>query len=656
MNIDEIRKSKDITVNVLYDNPEALFELQKDFIPQSVLKRIVSTERGLNAFIKSWTNYLVHLSNNPQWRFGGNQDKEDIAQNIIMGYCQIKETSQSQGGILTGIDLYDPTRKNTRETCCPDCKSSYWSSKAGNGLAMFKDWNIPEFRENLEDCRPSVKLRREKVCSKILSGPYEDQSTAAMFANGHETYEIDKKWYVICGHVIKLMSFQNYIHQFVMRPLKAEHRRYLTAKTKGRSNTIQAFICPNCNTQNEYDEEQLEENTNEDGTIDVRIACQKCNSLYSPEDLTIFTKERTNISLDAPLTEGEKGKFGDVLPAAAFVSEELQSVELQLIEKHRQVKEALNDIMAKRVAELESRMKDREITKIPKLERALSKAESKRDTVKVAEHRGKLENERANLIRDQNKIDYTKNLVRMYELHYIGDETGKTYDLRQLTEMFMFKSLPYTLCNCCGEKMFEQNERGKIENDYVSSRIALKKLAETQEIPGLDNEYIRKTPAGELYPHCGKYFVCEKCKSADIMYYAAGMTNPREPRIEITPHIFQPAQRELKELQESIWSFKLVCSNCATENIVRPDKETGKVQGEDGVAIKVSKTIRLNEDGVREAVRTAVQHTCSRCNQTLYLEDMVRSSSEKSAYEIFLQIKELTEERERLKLRSETRE
>lgn len=621
-----------------------LFELQKGYLPPAVLKYLIEGF-GIEDYVKGWESYLANLATRPHWRLAGGVGIEDFVSSMMSGHIPSKDTIQSQGGIWNGIDNYDPTRNGTRPTICPFCGSSFWSYEHGNTWKAFAHLGLLEFRSNRDDCSPPIRMRIEgkdkKVCSHIVSGPYESEQAALIACpEDNRIAQLANVWYVICGHPIDLMSFNNYVHHFIMKPLRAEHKRFLTAKTKGRMNTIQAYNCPTCGFLNEADEiEVVEEETESTSSFHE---CRKCGTRHEASYLTFFSKEKSDISINAPLGEDGKATIGDLLPSRAFVDEDLAQCEIEVRATLCEFTGILQGIVDNKVAQAERKYQERLRDIIPPLERRLSKAKTKKDKAKILKTQKELEAQRENLIKDMNKIDYSRNLVEMFRLHYIGDDEGNTYDLRRLTEMFMFKSLPYTLCRECGNKDFEQNETGKMQKQHLHARQALKKRAEHEDVPGYDRKELLNISSSELLLELGSYFHCTRCGSHNIVYFKPGDKNPEEPRVEITPHIFQPAQREIRELEEFIFSYKLIC-RCGTENSVRPDRTTGKLLDH-----KISKRI-IEEDGERKALREKVEYRCSKCNAILTLEDVETSSKAKEAYSLLLKLKSLVEERRELR-------
>jgi transcription elongation factor Elf1 len=642
-------------------DPSLLFNMLKGFVPQEVIRRIKNTPRGELSFYYAWEKYLTNLSSRPSWRLVGVEDSQDFVQCMMMGYVHSKETTQSQGGVYEAVEGYDPTRASrgeARPTICPRCGSSFWSSDHGNGLPVFRDWNIPEYRENPSECPSSILLSSQddsgkkiekKMCGHIVSGPYDSKQAAQIARlDEHEVALVRDQWFVVCGHPIGLMSFYNYVHAFVMKPLRAENRRFLTAKTKGRMNILQMYNCPSC----EYLNEASCEESDSDSTDKKEFyECKSCNQRHEVDAVTIFTMERDNISLDTPLSDDGKATIGDMLPSSGFVDEELANCEMQIQEILASFTEILQSIVDTNVNEAKKRAQDRQLSKIPQLRRSLKRAKAHDDQDKIAELEAKLETELENGIKDQNKIDYTSNLVEMFKLHYIGDIDGNTVDLRKLTERFMFKSLPYTVCSDCNHREFEQNETGKIERQQSEARLTLRKIAEQGEVPGYDRQKILEMSSEQLFPELGSYFHCKDCGSANLKYYGPGMKNPDEPRIEITPHIFQPAQREIRVLESQIYSYKLVCPECNTQNSVRPDRMTGKLLDH-----KISKKVVEGEDGERVALREKAEHRCSKCNHSLTLEDVIASSNAKDAYSLLMKLRYLVEERNNLKAMSQVQQ
>lgn len=630
-----------------HQHPSALFDLQKGYLPPTVLAFIIEREIGLEAYIHGWESYLANIALKPQWRLAGNVEVGDFIASMLSGYIPSKDTFQKHGGIWKAVENYDPGRNETRPTCCPACGSSFWSHEFGNSWKAFASLNIPEYRANKDECPPHVRVnidgRDKKVCGHILSGPYESEQAAQMTCpSENQVANIDSQWFVVCGHPVSLMSLYNYVHAYIMKPLRAEHKRFLTAKTKGRMNVMEAYNCPTCGQLNEA---QLEETTDENLEKDLSYECHVCYARHSADDLTFFTIERNNVSLDTPLGDDGKATIGDMLPSPAFVHEELAQVQLNVQSTLSEFTTILEKIVEKNVDEARRRFKDRQLSKIPQLERSLRRAKSKNDAAKVAKTQKKLDAERENLVKDQNKIDYSGNLVEMFKLHYIGDEEGNKYDLRTLTERFMFKSLPYTLCRTCQHRDYEQNEKGKLQTQQLNARLELQRQAALGEVKGYDRQEILNTNASDLFPELGSFFHCTECGGHDLEYFGHNMKNPAEPRVEITPHIFQPAQREIRDLESQIFSYKLICPNCSTANNVRPDRMTGKLLDH-----KISKRITENEEGQgRKAVRERVEHRCSRCNHELTLDDVITSSNAKDAYSLLLKLRELVAEREVLR-------
>lgn len=623
-----------------YSNPSALFELQKGFLPKKFLERIVSTETGLEAYIKGWTSYLLNLAKTPGWRLtGSNFDESDFVQSMMLGLIPSKEAIQSQGGIWQAVEGYNPTRDGVRPTVCPGCGSSFWSYEYGNMNKAFANWGIEEYRENRNECRPQLKVKinnkEKKVCGHILSGPYESLQ-AAEIAKGesNQVAFIEGGYYVVCGHPANLMSFNNYIHSYIMRPLRAENRRFLTAKTKGRTNVVDSYSCPVCSHVNKA-QPLIENNI-------THYQCDSCGTKFTQDEIHIFQLERGSISIDAPLGEDGKSTVGDMLASRVFIDEDLATIQSQIQETRSAFTQLLDGIVDAKVQDVKKRYDERRLTKIPGIQRSIERAKRKNDKDKLAKHKEKLEIEQANLLRDLNKIEYTSNFVEMFKLHYIGDDEERKYDFRELTEMFMFKSLPYTLCQDCGNRDFELNETGKIESSQRAARQKLKDLAKNEAVEGYDKDYILNCPTTVLYPELGSYFYCTKCNSTHLRYFAPGSKNPEEPRIEITPHIFQPAQREIRELEAQVFSYKLLCSNCGTSNKVRPDKITGKVSN-----FKISKRV-VEQDGKRLGIREETEHRCSKCNTVLTLDDIVEASNAKDAYSLLVKLRELVQKRNEL--------
>ena len=629
-----------VDISFFLQSAVELLNMQRGFIPQAALLKLLENERIGNLFSKGWSDYLVPLASSNKWRLAGDVPPEDFSQCMMMGYLQDKDDFQAQGGIWHGIKRYDPTRGQTRATICPDCGSSFWSHEQGNSQAIFADTGIAEFRSNKNECPTQVKIKNLRVCGHVISGPYETEDAALISANGKHITLIDKKWHVVCGHPIDLMSYYSYAHRFIMKPLRAEHRRYLYASTKGRIPNVLAFSCSQCGMMSDYDED-LVDSEDEKSTY----PCRHCGALLDTETLNIFVRERATSSLDAPISDGEQMCLGDLLPSNRIVSEELAQAEISLKSVCDDFMAILKNITDKTAAELRLRYLERLNTKIPTLKRALNRAKALNDGVKFRDIETKLQKEDENLIEDQNKIDYTNNLVQMYKLHYIGDHTGRIYDLRELTEKFMFKSLPYTECQSCKARMYEQNETGKIEEDALAARKDLYAKAVLGEVAGYSrDEILTAAPTGtNLFPKLGKYFHCTKCQSSDLIYFGPGTRNPSEPRVKMTPHIFQPAQREIKELESQIFSYKLLCT-CGATNLIRPDKMSGKLRTQ-----KISKTIVTNADGTRSAVREVTEYTCARCNRGLTLENVIHNCQEKDALSLLTSLKEFVIERDRLK-------
>lgn len=630
------------TLSIFYYDPATLFNIQKGFIPKQVLLKIISTESGTESYIRGWQSYLTHLGKNPHWRLCGNIEPEDFASSMLMGHIPAKDAIQAQGGVLNAPHGYNPTRDGTRPTICPTCGSSFWSYEHGNTLKCFADWDIVEFRNNRNECMPPVKVKGVKVCSHIIAGPFENQAAAQIAGNGKEAVLVNNQWVVICGHPVDLMSFSNFTHKFVMRPLKAEQKRFVTAKTKGRSNNSQAFSCACCGVVNEYNEDFVNEDDGENPTID----CTNCGKTMKVNSLQIFVREKSHVSLDAPLTDDGKATVGDMLPSPVTVDNERRAINTQISEYVHQFRLRIENITGERLKGYQLKLLERKQSRLPAVRRALEKAKLRKETAKIEELTKKLLSEEEGLITDQNRIDYTRALPDMYYLHYFGDDEYEKYDFRELTEKFMFKSLPYTQCNDCKTKMFELNETGKIEKDFVNARIRLRERAQLEDVPGYDRQMLidPAVPLANLLPHLGKYFHCDQCGGHNLSYYGPGKKNCAEPRIEITPHIFQPAQRELTDLHREIFAYKLRCPQCANENVIRPDKVTGELPTN-----KISKRIVHDEDGTRRSLRQEIEHTCSRCNHLLNVEeDMIESSNEKDAYDIIAKIQDLVNERQAL--------
>lgn len=628
--------------DLLVDNPSLIISLQKGYIPQPVLIRLFENSHYHDTHISAWYSYLLNLAKYGGWNLAGNVEPEDFASCMLTGYVLSKETIQQQGGISQAQLGYDPTRKGDRPTICPDCGSSFWSHEHGNTDPLFADWEIPEFRSDPLDCptpiRRSNGKKEQKVCGKILAGPFDTKEQArAHCTKNNCAIEINKAWFVACGHSIDLMSFHNYILNYVMKPLRAEHFRFATAKTKGRMNIIQGYKCPCCHHTNEaiLTEHDLEESSK------VYI-CNYCGTRHLPDELMLFTMERGSVSLSTPVGDDGKATIGDLLASPQLVDEELQLTERMIRETLGEFSEILQKIVDRKLQEAQSRLKDRTFTRIPSIERALRRARLQNNQKKLKEAEIKLAREQENLIKDQNKIDYTSSLVDMFRLHFIGDESGETWDYRRLSERFMFKSKPYTECQDCGHRDYEQNETGKIERDYEQAREVLRRLAEADNVPGYDRDQILNTPISKLLPELGSVFYCSKCNSIHLKYYGPGSKNPTEPRIDITPHIFQPAQREIDELKSEIFSYKLRCPACQHENLIRPDKASGKLLDH-----KISKRT-IEEDGKRHSVRKKVEHSCAKCNHPLTLEDKI-TSKEQEAYSLLIKLRELILERDKLR-------
>ena len=635
--------------NTILKDPTILFEMLKGYIPPTVLQKIVKNQRGQDAFVLAWYKYLHNLSHKTSWRLVGVTDPDDFVSNMMMGYLPSKDAFQSQGGVWHAVQGYDPTRNGVRPTVCPRCGSSFWSHEHGNCSPEFADWGIPEYRNSPSDCPNSIRLdcsdgTERKMCGHIVSGPYGSKQAAQIACSSeNEISEIKSQWFVVCGYQIGLMSFYNYVHSFVMKPLRAENRRYLTAKTKGRMNITSAYNCPVCNQLNEANCAENEESGN--GSKDF-YECKVCGARHESSTITFFVMERNNVSLDTPLGDDGKATIGDMLPSNGFADEELIQCEAQIQETLAAFTDILQSIADANLAEARKRFEDRQLSKLPQIERGLKRAKIKGDVEKIAKFQKQLDSEQENLIKDQNKIDYTINLVEMFKLHYIGDAEGNKVDLRKLTERFMFKSLPYTICEDCKYREYEQNETGKLERQQQDARIALKKRAEQGDVPGYDRQHILSTDIVDLYPNRGSFFYCKECGGHHLSYFGPGMKNPEEPRIEITPHIFQPAQREIRELESQIYSHKLVCAVCGTSNSVRPDRMTGKLLDH-----KISKKI-VEQDGERVAVREKAEHVCSHCNNPLTLDDVITSSNAQNAYSLLVKLKNLVEDRNNLRAAS----
>lgn len=623
-----------------------MFDLQKGYLPPSFLQQITSSPLGEDAFLLGWYNYLPSLARSPKWRLSNGQagglDECDFTSSMLNGHIPAKDAFQSQGGISNAVNTYDPTRGETRPSICAKCGSSFWSHENGNTWKGFANWGIPEYRTDKSEC-PTQQIvrvdgRERKVCGHIISGPYETEQ-AAQIACPKENFvvKIDNQWVVICGETVNLMSFSNYVHKYVMKPIKAENRRFISAKTKGRTNLAGAFTCPSCNQLNELQEAETDDDS------ENYYRCRFCDSLQHPNEVQIIYLEKTSVSLSTPISEDGKATIGDMIPSPERLDEELAQCEYQIQETLADFTARLQAIVDFKLKDAESKLKDRQLTKIPQLERSFKRARAKGDKTKIEKVEKKLRREKESLVKDENKIEYTGNLVTMFKLHYIGDDEGVTWDLRKLTERFMFKCLPHTVCRDCGYKHEEQNEKGKMELQQRNARVRLRRLAEQGEVDGYDRDVILNTPEDELLPKLGSFFHCEECGGSKLDYYGPGSRNPDNPRVEITPHIFQPAQREIRELESQIFSYKLLCPNCDTSNNVRPDRMTGEILDH-----KISKKI-VEENGVRKAVREKAQHSCLKCNHPLTLNDVVKSSNAKDAYSLLMKLHELVQERELLR-------
>lgn len=635
----------------LYDE-KLIFDLQKGYIPQAVLTTLLSDSLILDIYIRGWQTYLKGLSRKPEWRLTGLSSDEDFIQSMLMGYIPSKEVTHNLGGIWKAAESYDPSRKGQRPTSCPECGSSFWSHEHGNTHPAFAQWGISEYKTEKADCQSPITINKKKFCAKVKSThSSEQEANRAKGANNLVIQSSETTWQVICGYVTDLMSFSNYVHKFIMRPVKTEHRRHLTAPTKGRIHTVEAFTCISCGRSNTLNDCHSQSDSEESDSLQW-YECTHCGKMNKSDEIRCYTIEKNNTSLSTPLGFDGKATFGDLLPSPMIVDEELKDVENAI----HKVRETFMDILRKISSENEKiasqRKKDRVITKIPRLERSLRKAKAMKNIVQIEKLTAQLNNEKESLLKDENRIESSQNLIEMFKLHYIGDDEGEKWDLKRLTEKFMFKSLPYTQCLKCNHRMYELNETGKIEAAYVTSRHILLRKARLGIIEDYRTEDIlkfEKNPS-DLLPHLGSFFWCAECNSIELQYFAKGTINPAEPRIEITPHIFQPAQREIRDLESQVFSYYLQCPQCSHNNSVRPDKMTGEID-----EYKTSKRIAIEEDGTRTAVRSLEKHTCAKCQCILTRDDVVRASKAKDAFSLLQQLSELVTERNKLKTLRQSR-
>lgn len=499
------------------------YERLSNFIPRQVLQ--FDYKNNEEKLCRIFEPELIKFYNSNRFIMGKEVEVEDFVQSMLTGYIPAKDMFQSQGGIINALDNYDPS-KGERDVICPECGASFWSHTAGNSLTKYKELNLIEWREDKKNCPKPVFINNNKVCGRIVGGPYQEE--------GKNRIKAGNQYYEYCGHPIELMSFARFIREYVMKPLITENNRYRHAKTKGRTNVDEIHRCPKCNSECST-------------TINMNIASKeerfcmcRCGHSFHISNETIHIKEKGSVSYDQEDEESEISIIKNTLCA----KNEIPEIEDQ--EYKQEISLHVNGIR-------QGYQKIKSSKKFAK----------KKKSVEIHE-----------------SYYFGENCSKLSEIDPNSDEiieSDKCFsNHREISDKILNKILHYTECLQCGHCEDEKPEKQKFEKDQINIRREwIEKIksgfrdnridSSTDLLEKMTDKELLNTMLSDL----GSILQCKKCGSLKLQYHGVGCKCGKHEGKDVKIHIFQPSQRHVKNIDADLVSFFYCCPQCGDREKIK---------------------------------------------------------------------------------------